>query len=91
MSIIFRFVEKLPLVRILQVTAIFLLISSLVTVFQMLFQMSRSSVGDVTREFIISLIPMSLLFLGQAFYQPLVLLALAEIIKRQAQQTNLHD
>ncbi len=90
MSKIIKFVEKLPLVRLLQVTAIFILFSGLGFVGQMWFEMSKNPMG-ITKEFIISFIPMGIFLFCQFLFQPLVLLALAEIIKGQAQQTNLHD
>jgi hypothetical protein len=91
MSKIIKFVEALPLVRLLQVAAIILFISGLVTFGEMCYQLLfRGPVGHTT-ESIINDIQIIIMFLGQLLFQPLVLLALAEIIKGQAQQTNLHD
>lgn len=90
MSIIFKFVEKLPLVRLLQVTAIILLISGLGFIVPMWFEITRSPTV-LSSEFIITFIPMGIFFLAQFLFQPLVLLALAEIVKSKSQQTNLHD
>ena len=94
MSKIIKFVEALPLVRLLQVAAIFIFITELISscemFYEMFYEMFRNPL-EFTRESIINTIKLGIFFSAQLLFQPLVLLALAEIIKGQAQQTNLHD
>lgn len=84
MSLFFRKIDALPLVRLLQAAAVLLLAFGLLQIAQVWYQPFRTSF-DPTPETFASALVLTGMMAGRLLFEPLILLALAEIVRQRRQ------
>lgn len=82
MSWFFQKIDALPLVRLLQGAAVILLAFGLFQIVQVWYQPLRTSFDPTTETFTSALV-LTGMMAGRLLFEPMILLALAEIIRQR--------